>query len=172
MSSEMKNKVHIVGRKNHGKTNLVVELVKELLRRGYAVGTIKHSGHRHELDTPGKDSHLQRLAGASPAAVVTGDLTAVFMPLADSTDVYKKLSPLYDECDIVLIEGDRFGEGLKIEVWRREVGTSPLAMDSADITVVVTDDRLGGVSAQIWPREDVTVIADKVLDLLQMRREQ
>ena len=60
-------RIHVVGRRNHGKTTLLVELVEELCRRGLRVGTLKHSSHTHELDTPGKDSHRHRLAGLNAA---------------------------------------------------------------------------------------------------------
>ena len=53
---------------DRGKTTLLIELVEELTRRGVRVGTIKHSSHSHELDTPGKDSFRHRQAGATPAA--------------------------------------------------------------------------------------------------------
>ena len=42
-------RLHIIGRKNHGKTQLVVELVEELTVRGLRVATIKHTHHHHEL---------------------------------------------------------------------------------------------------------------------------
>ncbi len=52
----MSRRIHIVGRKNSGKTTLIVELVSHLTNLDYRVGTIKHTHHHHELDTPGKDS--------------------------------------------------------------------------------------------------------------------
>ena len=39
--------VHITGRSRNGKTTLIVELVREITRRGLRVGTLKHSGHDH-----------------------------------------------------------------------------------------------------------------------------
>ena len=74
--------IHIVGRQNHGKTTLIVELIEEFRRRGLRVGTFKHSAHAHELDTPGKDSHRHRLAGAEPVAGITAELIGVFPPRA------------------------------------------------------------------------------------------
>ena len=74
------NRIHIIGRKNHGKTQLVVELVEEFSLRGLRVGTIKHTHHDHELDTPGKDSHRHRSAGA---AVVVIDSAASLVPRAE-----------------------------------------------------------------------------------------
>ena len=57
-------RIHIIGRKNSGKTTLVVELVQQLSAMGKRVATIKHTHHRHELDVPGKDSYRHREAGA------------------------------------------------------------------------------------------------------------
>ena len=62
-------RLHVLGRKNHGKTTLVAELVAELTRRGWRIGTIKHTHHHHELDTPGKDSWMHRQAGAREVLV-------------------------------------------------------------------------------------------------------
>lgn len=113
------NRIHIVGRKNHGKTTLVVELVREFCRRGIRVGTIKHSRHVHELDTPGKDSHRHRAAGGQPAAILTGDSVGVFLS-RDGRNEYERLEPLFADCQIVLVEGDIEAGGVKVEVWRAE----------------------------------------------------
>ena len=157
------NRIHIVGRKNHGKTTLVVELVRELCRRGVRVGTIKHSRHAHELDTPGKDSHRHRAAGGQPAAVITGDSVGVFLS-RDGRDEYERLEPLFADCQIVLVEGDIEAAGVKVEVWRAEKSPACLAAERADILAVVSDDR-PDVSVPVWARNDVPYLADKVLSL-------
>jgi molybdopterin-guanine dinucleotide biosynthesis protein B len=43
------NTLHIVGRKNHGKTTLLVALLAELTGRGLRVGSIKHTSHLYDL---------------------------------------------------------------------------------------------------------------------------
>lgn len=73
-------RIHIVGRKNHGKTRLVTALVQHLSGLGLRVGTIKHTHHRHELDTEGKDSWQHRQAGATLVGVLSQQLTAIFLP--------------------------------------------------------------------------------------------
>lgn len=157
------NRIHIVGRKNHGKTTLVVELVREFRRRGIRVGTIKHSRHIHELDTPGKDSHRHRAAGGQPAAVITGDSVGVFLS-RDGRDEYERLEPLYADCQIVLVEGDIQAAGVKVEVWRAEKDSACLAAERADIMAVVSDDR-PDVTVPVWPRSDVPRLADRIWDL-------
>ena len=156
-------RVHVVGRRNHGKTTLMVELVQEFCRRGIRVGTIKHSRHVHDLDTPGKDSHRHRQAGGQPAAVVTQDLIGVFLP-RPAECVYERLEPLFADCEIVIVEGNIDASGVKIEVWRAAAGSDPLAAERTDIAAVVSDDR-PTVRVPVWPRSDIRNLADRVLAL-------
>ena len=69
-------RLHIVGRKNSGKTTLIVDLVRHLTALGHRVGTIKQTHHQHELDTPGNDSHRHRQAGAAAVGIVSPALHA------------------------------------------------------------------------------------------------
>lgn len=161
-------RIHIVGKKNHGKTTLTVALVSELDRRGVRVGTIKHSPHSHDLDTEGKDSYRHREAGGRPAAVVSMDQMGIFLRHADGDDPYAILEPMYANCDLVLVEGDKgLPEGLKLEVWRANLGSEPLCSDPdrADIVALITDDPVE-VDLEVWPRDDVSSLADRVMGLL------
>ena len=63
---------------------------------------------------------------------------------------------------MVLIEGDVSGPGPKIEVWREETSTPPIATERSDITAVVSDDA-PAVDIPVWPRAQVAVLADEVL---------
>lgn len=156
--------IHIIGKKNNGKTTLITDLVKELTSRGIRVGTIKHCGHRHELDTPGKDSFLYREAGASSVIILAPNLTAMFMEPKEEDYSYSSLKMAFANCDIVLVEGHSLGPGPNIEVWRKDVGTSPLALEREDILGIVTDDP-ADESLTRWSRSDVAELADVVLDL-------
>jgi len=156
-------RLHIVGRRNHGKTTLIAELVREFCRRGIRVGTIKHSCHAHDLDTPGKDSHRHRQAGAQPAAIVTRDLIGVFLPRPEEP-LYERLEPLFADCHLVIVEGNIDAPGLKIEVWRSAAGNTCLAAERADILAVVSDDR-PALRVPIWPRGDIVTLADRVFAL-------
>jgi molybdopterin-guanine dinucleotide biosynthesis protein B len=153
--------IHIVGRKNHGKTTLVVELVREFRRRGMRVGTIKHSRHAHELDTPGKDSHRHRGAGADPAAILTHDSIGVFLHRRAGDDCYQRLAPLFADCELVLVEGDIEAGGVNVEVWRQAMGTPCLAAERGDIAAIVSDDQ-PPVAVPVWPRTDVTRLAEQI----------
>jgi molybdopterin-guanine dinucleotide biosynthesis protein MobB len=160
-------RLHIVGGKNHGKTTLIVELVQEFTRRGIAVGTIKHTHHQHELDVPGKDSHRHRTAGASVVGILSPSLHAVFLPTEvepdDEDSSYTKLAPLFAGCELVLVEGDSYAQAPKIEVWRSEMQTPPLAARNGSIMAIVTDDAVP-ISIPVLPRSQVTRLVDWICE--------
>lgn len=157
--------VHVVGRRNHGKTTLLAAVIAELRRRGVAVGAIKHSGHDHELDRPGKDTFVHREAGAAPAAIVTPGALAIFAPRpAGETGFYARLAPLYRDCALVLVEGHIDGPGPHVEVFRAAVGTEPLVRSRPAIVAVISDDA-PQVDRPVWPRSDVPRLADELLAL-------
>jgi molybdopterin-guanine dinucleotide biosynthesis protein MobB len=156
-------KLHVIGGKNHGKTTLIVELVREFSRRGLAVGTIKHTHHQHELDVPGKDSHRHRMAGAKVVGIASPALNAVFVSTDGSQrgreDYYAQFEPLYAECELVLVEGDSFAPAPKLEVWRSEFKTPPLAASNGSILAIVSDDVVP-ISKPVLPRSQVSQLAD------------
>ena len=162
-------RLHIVGKREHGKTTLLVELVNELTSLGFKVGTLKHSSHFHELDTPGKDSHRHRLAGATPAAIVTPESIAVFEKRNLEESHYKRLAPLFEDCDLILVEGHIDAtDAPKVEVWREARGTPPLSNDRDDIIAIISDD-LESFHLPIWPRRDRFVLVKKILSLLKIQ---
>jgi len=168
-------RVHIIGGKNHGKTTLVVELVRELCAQGLRVGTIKHTHHQHELDTPGKDSHRHHEAGSAVVGILSRSMNAAFWPPSEkdtegeSTNQrernYETFAPMFRNCDLVLVEGDTRTNETKIEVWRATLGTPSLAETDASISAVVTDDPVE-VVASVWRRSDVAVVAHHLMKSL------
>ncbi len=160
-------RVHIIGGKNHGKTTLIVELIREFHARGLCVGTIKHTHHQHELDAPGKDSHRHREAGASVVGVLSRSMHAVFWPpqeddLPGQDSRYDSFAPLFAQCDLVLVEGDTHTTSPKIEVWRESLGTPPLAQTDPTLIAVVSHDNPTSLAVPVWPRADVAFLAQQV----------
>ena len=165
-------RVHIIGRKNHGKTTLVAELVEHFTAQGLRVGTIKHTHHAHELDTPGKDSHTHRMAGASVVGILSRSMSAVFWPALPSDgergggdDRYEEFAPHFASCELVIVEGDTQTSGLKVEVWRAAAGSPPMAADDPTVAAIVTDDPVEA-TAERWPRCDVPAVGRNILQLL------
>lgn len=162
-------RLHILGRKNHGKTTLLVELVEYFAAQGRRVGTIKHTHHEHELDVPGKDSFRHRAAGAAVAGILSRSMSAVFWPTPteSSADRYAQFEIHFAECEFVLVEGDTHATAPKIEVWRNAVGGEPLAASDSTILAVVADDPLV-LAAPVWPRANIAVVAAEVLRSLEV----
>lgn len=160
-------RLHIIGRKNHGKTTLVVELVREFARRGIRVGTVKHTHHDHQLDVPGKDSHQHQQAGAEVVGVLSRSMSALFIPtkIDGLKDRYEVLAPAFRDCDVVLVEGDVQTSAPKIEVWRSAAGTPPIAAEDVGVLALVTDDH-SPLATLTLPRSDVARVADWILDRL------
>lgn len=164
----MMKRLHIVGGKNHGKTTLVIDLVRAFVARDIRVGTIKHTHHRHELDVPGKDSFRHREAGASAVGILSPSLSAMFVPTAAGLDRgddrYAAFEPLFAHCEFVLVEGDSQASAPKIEVWRSAVGAPALAYIDDSILAVVTDDAIAPPpSAPILLRSDIHSLTDWIL---------
>ena len=114
----------IVGRKNAGKTTLVVRLVAHLTERGVKVATVKHAHHSLDFDHEGTDSWKHRAAGASEVALVGANRWAVMNELRGAPEptldeIVARMSP----ADLILIEGFKGGSHPKLEVRR---GTAPL----------------------------------------------
>ncbi len=156
-------RIHIVGRKNHGKTTLIVDLLGEYSRRGVRVGCIKHSPHCHELDVPGKDSHRHRMAGAQPAAIITPALVGIYFA-PGGNDPYSLMASLLAGCDLLLVEGDIEARAAKVEVWRRAIGGECLAATRDNILAVISDDH-PAVRAAVLPRRDLAALAERIMDL-------
>jgi molybdopterin-guanine dinucleotide biosynthesis protein B len=159
----MMKRLHIIGGKNHGKTTLVVDLVREFTQRGVAVATVKHTHHEHELDVPGKDSYSHRMAGAAGVGILSPSMTAIYLPVSArnsaSYDRYSFFASAFVWCRLMLVEGDSQAQAPKIEVWRKERETAPLAQHDKSILAVVTDDPLS-ITAPVLSRSDVAGAAD------------
>ncbi len=92
----------VVGTKNTGKTTLVTMIVDEMVKRGYRVGTIKHT--HHDFDLEGKDTWKHRKAGAE---LVVGSGKSTFFMVNEQLsleNILKNISNI-TELDYVVIEG-------------------------------------------------------------------
>ncbi len=160
------NRLHIIGKKNSGKTTLIVELVDHWTRSGLQVGTIKHTHHHHELDIPGKDSFKHRHAGASPVGILSPDATAIFCRTEPSGEGkrYDQMAPMFESCDLVLVEGDSQSSATRVEVWRVEVGAPPYAASDATIRALITGDSVA-VDIPMLKRKPIEQLATQLLKL-------
>ena len=153
----------IVGRKNAGKTHLVVRLVTAASARGLVVSTVKHAHHGFDVDQPGKDSHSHRVAGATEVMVGSAARFALVHELrgaAEPTlyDLLARMSPV----DLVVVEGYKAALIPKLEVHRAAVGKPLLHPDDNCIVAVASDGPLPQVELPVVSLDDIERIADIV----------
>jgi molybdopterin-guanine dinucleotide biosynthesis protein B len=103
--------IAVSGTKNTGKTTLVTKIVKELVNRGFEVGTVKHT--HHGFDTEGRDTWKHTEAGAE---IVVGSGTETFFTLQESMDLDTILSVLkfIKNPDYIVLESFKYSEYAKI----------------------------------------------------------
>jgi len=129
--------VAISGPSGSGKTRLLSRLIPALAARGVSVGIIKHTGHAHPFDQPGKDTEVLRRAGAVAAAIQGPDAMALFGPPRRGA---RALAELLPPCDLVLAEGWRSEPLPRLEVHRREVSREFLCATDRRVLALVGDE--------------------------------
>ncbi|MDB4831663.1 molybdopterin-guanine dinucleotide biosynthesis protein B [Hyphomicrobiales bacterium] len=111
--------IGIVGLKNTGKTTLITNIIKILVKKKYNISTIKHAHHEVQIDEPGRDSHQHRIAGAHQVILSTNNKWAL-MNNCEETPNLEYLINKFEKTDIVLVEGYKNSKIPKIEVRRYE----------------------------------------------------
>jgi molybdopterin-guanine dinucleotide biosynthesis protein MobB len=138
--------ISIIGRKDAGKTTLLVALAAELARRKLRVMTIKHGSHPADMDQQGKDTWRHWHEGKAERVVMEAPgQRAVFERTPAESDPVALARRYLDGADIVLVEGFKRAPLPKIEVYRRAAGPEPIfdpaAHNPADWVAMVTDDK-------------------------------
>lgn len=132
-----------------GKSGLVHRLIGQLHVQGQTVSTLKRVSDDVDLDRPGKDSYLQRQAGAHEIVIANSfrcALLAEFRQPQDEPDVDALISRL-KPVDLVLIEGFRLSPYPKIEVIGDNQDRRPHYLD--DPTVIAISGPGATVSASL-----------------------
>lgn len=141
--------VSIIGRKNSGKTRLMIAMLREMRRRGFRVASIKHGHHSFETDEKGRDSWRHFNEGQAEATVMAGEgKIALVMRMEGDPDPERLVRDFLAGrgYDLVLIEGYKRGPFPKIEIWRSGEHDHPLYEEFSDqaaqyVAIVTDDDR-------------------------------
>ena len=141
--------IAVVGRKNAGKTTLVVALVRELQRQGRRVMTIKHGHHPADVDQRGTDTwrHFHE-AGAERTLIASPEMRVLFERTPDDYDPIGLVQRYMADADLVVAEGFAKAPIPRIEVWRQALGQDPLFRDSrltphaSRLVALVSDTRI------------------------------
>ena len=141
MTTIVPSVVSFVGRKNSGKTTVVVNTVRELKAMGLRVGTLKHAhSHNFDMDAPGTDSFRHFEAGADVVVVSSSVKIAAIRRTEREPTAREILAEHYRGMDLVLVEGYKTQDLPRIEVFRPSVHSEPLPSDGHRIALVTNGE--------------------------------
>ena len=146
-----------------GKTTLIEKLIPLFVRRGLKVSLIKHAHHTFDVDQPGKDSYRHRHAGASEVLVTSSRRWVLMHELRGAQEPsfeeqVRHISP----CDLLIVEGFKFVQIPKLEVWRAETGEALLHPKDPHIVAVASDAKVD-TRLPFFDLNDVAAIAGFIL---------
>jgi molybdopterin-guanine dinucleotide biosynthesis protein MobB len=153
--------VSIVGKSNSGKTTLIEKMIRELVRRGYRVATIKHNRHGFEIDHEGKDSWRHKRAGARTTVMASPLRVAVVEDVDQDLDIGELVDRYIRNADIVLSEGFKKNPFPKIEVNRSQMNQA-LLCSPADNLLAVCSDRPLAAGVPCMDINDINGLVDIV----------
>ncbi len=130
----------IVGWSGSGKTSLLEALLPMLAESGLRVNVAKHSHHDVTLEPPNKDSARLRSAGAAEVLLSTPYRYVIAHELRSAPE--PALEALLDRlaaADLTLVEGYKWADIPKLEVFRPSVGKTALYPDDVQIVAIASD---------------------------------
>jgi molybdopterin-guanine dinucleotide biosynthesis adapter protein len=156
--------IGLAGWSGSGKTTLLAKIIPRLVARGYTVSTVKHAHHGFDVDTPGKDSHTHRVAGATEVLVASSRRWALMHELRDEPepsiyDLLRTMSPV----DLVLIEGFKSASHTRVEVYRRGVGKPPFHPENPHVVGIVSDTPFPDAGRPVVHIDDIEGVVQLVL---------
>ena len=154
----------IAGWSGSGKTTLITGLITRLVECGIRTSTIKHAHHDFDFDKRGKDSFQHRAAGAREVLVGSAKRWALMHELRNEEEPsLEDLLERMTDVDLVLVEGFKFGEHDKIEVYRSEVGKPLLYLEDPKVVAVVTNSELPLAGRPVFRPGDISGLVKFVM---------
>jgi len=136
---------------------LIEKLVPNLKKRGYTVGTVKHTHHGFTMDQEGKDTFRHQVAGADTVVAVSPRRIAIVK--TSTLDSLEAALPFLEDRDIVLVEGFKGGRCPKIEIFRKAAGGQPVCLDDPHLLALVADVAIE-TPLPVFGLDEVDPIAD------------
>ena len=160
----------ISGWSGSGKTTLITSLLPVLTARGISVSTVKHAHHGFDIDKPGKDSFVHRMSGATEVIVGSKTRWALMHELRGAPEpslpeLIAHMAPV----DLYLVEGFKWEGHAKMEVHRPAVGKPLLQPNDPTIRAIATDTQLAGLAVPVMDVNDISGIADFILNQCQLQ---
>lgn len=164
--------IGIAGWSGAGKTTLLTKLIPRLTAGGVRVSTVKHAHHAFDIDTPGKDSHAHRAAGATEVLVGSAKRWALMHELRTEREpALAELLALLSPVDLVLVEGFKHEPHPKLEIHRVANGKPWLHPEDPSVIGVATDGTPPAAGLPVFGLDDIDAIAGFVAGAARPRDE-
>jgi len=151
--------ISVVGTSKTGKTTLIEKLIPELKKRGYRIGTVKHTAHDFDLDKKGKDSWRHKAAGAD--TVVIASREKIVMVKDENMAGLERIEKYFDDVDLVITEGFKKENRPKIEIYRSHKNNTPICQNDKTVIALVTDTDIR-VDVPVFGLEEIKSLADLI----------
>lgn len=155
--------VSVAAPSGSGKTTLIEALLPRLADRGLRVGAIKSDAHRVELDTPGKDSHRMRKAGAVVTGLVSQGQIGLFLDGVDESigrpELAEVVRVFFRPLDLVLAEGFRSQGFPTLVIRRRGVDAGGWQWPDHVIALATDEPAAARGSAPVLDLDDPDAVA-------------
>lgn len=155
----------IAGWSGSGKTTLMKRLVPALVRSGLDVATIKHTHHNPALG----DDESRALFAAGAVEVLVASPQRFALVHQRPHEQNARLDEMVGRVggvDLLLVEGFKFGDHPKLEVWDPDLGKPMLAPDQPSVLAIASDAEVPGLDRPLFRRDDVDGIARFIISLI------
>ena len=157
--SDMTQTISIIGKSESGKTTLLERLIPEMKKRGYRVGSIKHTSHGFDMDKEGKDSYRHQKAGSETVAVASPRQIVVIKKV--DSDLLENLEAFFTDMDLLFVEGYKKEKRPKIEVFNADYHKEPINPEDENLFAFVTNDSVA-VKVPRFRMDQIKELADLI----------
>jgi molybdopterin-guanine dinucleotide biosynthesis protein B len=155
----MAQTISIIGKSESGKTTLIEKLIPEMKKRGFRVGSVKHTAHGFSMDREGKDSYRHRQAGSDAVAVASPNQIVLIKSVA--ADSLETVEGYFADMDVLFVEGYKREKRPKIEVFNSRYHQAPINLYDENLIAFVTDDSVKA-AVPTFRMDQIEALADLI----------
>ena len=156
----------IIGLKNSGKTYFVKKIISKLVSLNYRIASIKHAHDDFKIDQPNTDSYKHRQAGSEQVIISSSKRWAKIIELKNAKE--KNLTELIyelDKPDIVIVEGYKNENHLKIEIIKNPFNSSSfLFKNIKNVIALISDIKIDSFDNKQFKKNQVDEIVNYILN--------